>query len=552
MTLSFHLNLKLRRRLGAFAACLLAGMAGSGAVAQNAGISVEQAIALHLQGIDSGLIVNAASRRVAGLQTFYNSRGYRPVWVVDGEPTEAAQRLRAVLADAAREGFDPDAYDAGEFSPRDAYSTARYEIAQSAAALRYLNDLRHGHAAPSEVDPDLFVEPRSLDGAIALEALTAGADIGKTVEGYRPANLQYHRLSISLAALRAQAAAGVTWKPLPDSGKLAPGSTGPAVTALRARLRQDGADLPDDAAAATFDKTLADAVTAFQRRHGLTPDGIVGKATLAALNVGIEQRIRQIIVNMERWRWLPDDLGRRHIVVNIAGFSLDATTDGQVRQHMKVVVGRTYRRTPVFSVPMTYLEINPYWHVPPSIAVKDLLPKIRKSVDILAADGFRVFDGWGATAQEIDPHTIDWSSVRATRFSYKLRQDPGPKNALGQIKFMMPNSHDVYLHDTPARSLFDRTVRVFSSGCIRVERPRDLALFVLDGQSEWTPEALADAFDAPQTRRIVLRQPVPVHITYQTAWIGDDGILQFRDDIYERDAALGAVLFPVRHATAGH
>jgi murein L,D-transpeptidase YcbB/YkuD len=538
------------RRFGALAILLPVCVAGSHAAAQNPGISVEQAVALHLQGLDSGLIVNAASRRVAGLETFYNGREYRPVWVVDGVPTEAAQRLRAALAGAADDGLDPDAYDAGEFSPRDPYSTARYDIAQSAAALRYLNDLRHGRTAPSEVDPELFIEQRTLDGAIALAALTANTDIANTVEGYRPATTQYIRLSAALASLRAQAAAGAAWDRLPDSGKLAAGSTGPAVTALRTRLRQAGASLPDDAAAATFDQALTDAVIAFQRRHGLTADGVVGAATLAALNVGIEQRIRQIVVNMERWRWLPDDLGRRHIVINIAGFSLDAVTDGLILQHMKVVVGRTYRRTPVFSAPMTYLEINPYWHVPPSIAVKDLLPKIRKSVDFLDAEGFRVFDGWGAAAQELDPRTIDWSAVPTTRFPYKLRQDPGPKNSLGQIKFMLPNSHDVYLHDTPARALFDRTVRVFSSGCIRVERPRDLALYILDGQSEWTPAALAAAFATPQTRKIVLRQPLPVHITYQTAWVDDNGALQFRDDVYERDSALGGVLFESRRTAS--
>jgi L,D-transpeptidase YcbB len=506
---------------------------------------VAQAIERHLQGLDSGLIVNAATRRVAGLQTFYSDRDFRPVWVVDGALTETATRLRARLSEAAREGLDPDDYDAGEFSPNDTYSTARYDIAQSAAALRYVNDLRNGRAAPSEIDPELFVEPGSLDAVATLVALAGSDDIAATLAGYTPQNPQYHRLRDALAALRAREKSE-RWDTLAAAGKLERGSAGPAVVALRARMRQDDPTLAPGTE--IFDAALHDAVVAFQRRNGLADDGIVGKATVAALNVALAERVRQTIANMERWRWLPDDLGNRHIIVNIAGFELDAVVDGIVSQHMKVVVGKTYRRTPVFSAPMTYLEISPFWHVPPSIATQDLLPKIRKSVDFLAADGFRVFDSWRADALELDPAAIDWSKVGAKRFPYKLRQDPGPKNALGQIKFMMPNSYDIYLHDTAARSLFGKTVRVFSSGCIRVERPRDLALFVLDGQKDWTPEALAEAFAAQKTRKIVLRNPLPVHLTYQTAWVDDAGVLQFRDDIYERDAALSAILEAPRRA----
>ena len=516
-----------------------------GAVAQTGPVTVERAIELHLQGVDSGLIVNAATRRVAGLTAFYAARGFRPVWLQDGVPTAAATVLHDTLAGAARDGLDPDAYDSGEFSPRDPYSTARYEIAQSATALRYVNDLRHGRATPSETDPDLFVEPQSFDAATTLTKLAASDNIARALDGFVPPHPQYRSLRDALAGLRARVTAGETAPPrLADAGKLERGSTGPAVAALRARLRIEDPALPEGPDPARFDDALRDAVIAFQKRNRLDPDGVIGPATRAALNITPADRIRRIVVNMERWRWLPDELGPRYVMVNIADFSLDAVADGLVRQHMKVVVGRTYRRTPVFSAPMTYLEVNPYWHVPPTIAIKDLLPKMRQSVEFLASDGFRVFDGWGANAAEIDPQAVDWRTVSPKRFRYKLRQDPGAKNALGQIKFMFPNRYDVYLHDTPARNLFNRTVRLFSAGCIRVERPRDLALFELDGQPEWTPEALEDSFKAGQTRKIVLRRPLPVHVTYQTAWVEADGTAIFRADVYERDSELGKILFP--------
>jgi murein L,D-transpeptidase YcbB/YkuD len=535
-------------RYGPALICLLSIAATSTAAAE---VTAAQAIERHLEAVDSGLVVNAAARRVAALQEFYRRRDFRPVWVDRGAPTAAARRLRDVLARADREGLDPDQYDAGEFSPTAPYGIARYDVAQSAAALRYISDLRDGRAATREVEPDLFVAMPTLDPVQTLTEITASEDIATYLGRFVPAVAQYRRLRAELTALRALDAAG-GWPRLDVSATLEPGTSGPAVAALRTRLRRTDATLPGGPDGTVFDDALRDAVIRFQRRHGLEPDGVVGPRTRAALNVPVGERTRQILVNMERWRWMPNDLGRRHILVNIAGFELDAVADGTVRRHMKVVVGRPYRRTPVFTAPMTYLEIHPYWHVPPNIAATDLLPKIRNAADFLAGEGFRVFDGWGASAREIDPATIDWATVDPARLPYKLRQDPGPKNALGRIKFMFPNRHNVYLHDTPARELFDRAVRVFSSGCIRVERPRDLALFVLDGQDDWSPEALAAAFDAGRTRTIVLREPLPVHITYQTAWIDGDGVLQFRDDIYERDRVLARILFTDERTAARH
>ena len=259
------------------------------------------------------------------------------------------------------------------------------------------------------------------------------------------------------------------------------------------------------------------------------------------MNAPVEDRLRQIELNMERWRWLPQDLGRRHVIVNIAGFDVDVVDAGSVVMSMRAMVGRTYRRTPVFSGSMTYLVLAPFWHVPHSLAVRDQLPLIRRDRQHFSRLGIRVFQGWGADAAEIDPSSVDWSTVTARDFPYRLRQDPGPLNALGRVKFMFPNKFNVYLHDTPSRELFDRPQRDFSSGCIRVERPIELAEFLLAG-TDWSRERIEASIERRREQTIPLSEPVAVHILYWTAWVETDGTLHFRRDIYERDERLANAL----------
>lgn len=312
--------------------------------------------------------------------------------------------------------------------------------------------------------------------------------------------------------------------------------------ALRARLAATIDLLDPDIESETFDDALKQATIVFQKRHGLDPDGVVGRATRAALNVSVESRIAQIMLNMERWRWMPDDLGERHVLVNIPAFSLQGIENGRIRTEMRVVVGKEYRRTPVFSDRISYLELNPFWYVPPKIAANDVLPKILADPTYVTSAGFSVLDGWGANAQTLDPAAIEWSVLGPGKFPYKLRQNPGPQNALGRVKFMFPNKHDVYLHDSPARELFGRTLRTFSSGCIRVERPLDLAAFILDDQAGWRRADIEQAITGKDTRIVRLDTPVPVHLTYFTAWSSEDGTVNFRQDIYGRDSALAKAL----------
>lgn len=487
-----------------------------------------------------------ATERLVAIRDFYGAREFSPVWVTKAKPNDKAQAARDLLRGADRDGLIPDDYLAGvtplpdKFA--DAGEAAQFEISMSDAILHFLGDLRTGRVSPSRLDPDLFVANAVIDRRAALDAIATAADLRSVVTAYTPANPVYRNLRDSLAAYRRVAAAG-DWPTVPDGPKLTLGDSGPRVSALRARLAATIDLLGSGIESETFDDALKQATIVFQKRHGLDPDGVVGRATIAALNVSVDARIEQIMLNMERWRWMPDDLGERHVLVNIAAFSLQGIENGRIRSEMRVVVGKQYRRTPVFSDRISYLELNPFWHVPPKIAANDVLPKIIADPNYVASAGFSVLDGWGANAQTLDPAAINWSALGPGRFPYKLRQNPGPQNALGSVKFMFPNKHDVYLHDSPARELFGRTLRTFSSGCIRVERPLDLAAFVLNNQTDWEDRTdIQQAIAGKDTRIVRLATPVPVHLTYFTAWTSEDGTVNFRQDIYDRDSALAKAL----------
>lgn len=311
------------------------------------------------------------------------------------------------------------------------------------------------------------------------------------------------------------------WVPVPDGPALRLGDQGERVQALRLRLSQQAFADADEAVPAApdglFDETLAAAVLAFQHRHGLEPDGVAGPATLRALAEPASAHVRRIEINLERWRELPEDLGaggERYVLVNIAGFELHAMEDGRSALAMKVIVGKPYTRTPIFTGLMTRVILNPSWYVPGSIVTKEIAPRLRRDPGYLRRENFEVLP------------------TRDGRLA--LRQRPGPNNALGRIKFLFPNRHNVYLHDTPSRSLFNRAVRTFSHGCIRIEKPQELAEWVL-GPDGWTPEDIQDGIAAGRERAVGLTQPIPVHIVYWTAWVDDEGVLQMRNDIYRRD-----------------
>jgi murein L,D-transpeptidase YcbB/YkuD len=400
------------------------------------------------------------------------------------------------------------------------------------------------------LDSGLFVYPEGVGQAEVIRAAAAAGDIADFVARFRPVQDEYRRLQAALADFRAKALSG-DWGSLPAGPTLEPGMSGPRVALLRARLgassdpeeRRLSAAMPG--AAGFYDDALEAAVIRFQLRHGLARDGKVGPKTLAALNVPIARRIQQMVLNLERRRWMPDDQGARYVFVNLADFELKVVDEPRTVFDTRVVVGAPYHRTPVFSAEMTYVEINPYWDVPSSIARNELLPKIKEDPGYLAANDFELLSDWSESAAAIDPWSVDWSQITPATFAYRLRQRPGDGNALGRIKFMFPNRFNVYLHDTPARHLFEQAERSFSHGCIRVQQPESFGAVVL-AQDGWSLERINAAIARGERRIVSLKEPLPVHIAYLTAWVNKDGAVHFRNDVYGRDARLAAALLGPR------
>lgn len=495
---------------------------------------------------------------VVDLPRFYEGRGFRPAWVdVDG-PLALADSVVAALERADREGLDPDDYHlpriravlaelrrsgapaAGRVVGTPAARLVDLELLLTDAFLLYGAHLVAGRVDPVTMHAEWSTARREADlVAVLNRALDTGA-VASELETLLPVHPEYFRLRSTLERYREIARAGG----LPEipGRQLRPGVRDPAVPLLREWARAMG-DLPADAPtppdATVLDPALEESVRRIQERHALAPTGVVTLATSAAMNVPVEERIRTLELNLERWRWLPRELGERHIRVNIAGFYVKVLEGDSVGFTSRVMVGQRYRETPVFSDRMTYLVLNPTWTIPPGILEQDKLPLIRRDpAGYLRANRIRVLDSAG---REVEPGSVDWSKVTG-KTSYRLRMDPGPENPLGQVKFMFPNAYSIYLHDTPSREDFDRSRRDFSSGCIRVERPLDLAAYLLRDDPRWTPDRIAAALRNPGEQTIPLRRPVPVHLLYWTAWADHDGHIHFHEDVYGRDSALDQAL----------
>ena len=489
------------------------------------------------------------------LPSFYERRAYRIAWSGNGGPFPQVYDLVAAIRIADREGLRPADYHLRrieaalgmlpdmhrETQPIDPRLLVDLDLLLTDAFLIYGFHLLDGRLDAESIDPEWHIESSEEDLPRVLEDALGANRVRDALEDLLPRTPCYQRLKDARAGYRRLASDG-GWPVIPAGGKLEKGSGGSRVRLLRERLAASGDLAADLVHGEMFDGVLEEAVKHFQTRHGLAVDGIVGPNTLTALNEPVEERLRQVEVNMERWRWLPRSLGDRFIRVNIANFEMDLFEAGEHIMNMRVMVGKDYRRTPVFSDVMTYLVINPYWNVPPKLATQDKLPLIKKDPAYLADQRMRVFSGWGAAAVEIDPSTVDWSWVTAEGFAWRLRQDPGPRNALGQVKFMFPNKFDVYLHDTPSRDLFAQPDRAVSSGCVRLEKPIALAEYLLRGYPEWTRPAILAAIEKGKEQTVRLFEPIPVHVLYCTAWVDDTGEIHFRRDIYGRDKAVADAL----------
>jgi murein L,D-transpeptidase YcbB/YkuD len=475
--------------------------------------------------------------RPALLQHYVRDKG-AIYWVGTGRMTPFLQRL----ADAADDGLNPGDYPIDalielrdsieEFDPE---SAAIAELFFSTFFVSYAADLKIGRLTPQKVDKRLFRNRKTIDVLRVLTDLKKENDPNAFLVSFESQNPHYQALKKMLAVYRAVTDT-MKWPSIPTGTNIEPGDSDPRIPAIRDVLIMTG-DHPGGDGGELYDSETVLAVRSFQMRHGLEAKGLVGKQTILALNVPPADRARQIMLNMERWRWMPEDMGPHHFMVNLAGFELTEIEDSGVVERMDVVVGAVATQTPEFSEELEYIEINPTWTVPYSIATKEMLPKLRRNPMAYAGD-FEVFmDGklrsWGG---------INWNAYGPGRFPFTFRQKAGPKNALGKVKFMLPNPHNIYLHDTPAKDKFLATARAFSHGCIRLSRPMDLAYRLAGEIAGWPIPKIDAAFASGKTTRVVLPERIPVHMIYATAFEGDGGSIEFRPDVYGRDRKLDAAL----------
>jgi len=481
---------------------------------------------------------------------FYERRQHRPAWIDGTKPLPHIAELFAALNSATHEGLDPQLYSVALLEQKHQIASKGFlskkgfepveageqDVWLSYLYLKYASDIADGLSDLAHSDKTWQIRPEKFDATGLLEKALQNNRIEQSLRDLTPENPQYQALRTALADHRAQAAKG-GWPIVPATAKLKPGQKSSAVALVAQRLSASG-DYSSGSAgngAAPYSAQLQEAVKRFQRRHGLTDDGVVSAATIAEMNVPIEQRIGQIALNLERWRWLPRNLGERHILVNIPEYRLEVWDGNQVPLNMRVVVGKKDTQTPIFNDEMTYLVFSPYWNVPPDIAKGETLPEMLKDPGFLERSNMEVVDTSG---NPIDPSSIDLADPS----KYRFRQRPGAHNSLGLVKFMFPNQFNVYLHDTPADSLFAQASRSFSHGCVRLENPLALAQYVLRDQPEWTPEKIQEAMNAAEERTVKLRAAIPVYLGYWTARVAADGVLQFRRDVYGIDGRMSALL----------
>ena len=480
------------------------------------------------------------------LSEFYERRDYAPAWTNKDQIAELVTAITATTAD----GLDPSDYhldsvlfaqstlNAGQLDTAAEIADADLVLTDSLIRLGYHQ--RFGKVNPYSLDPNWNFR-RELNDIHPAVAMQDAIDSDSLIEYLRtvfPRGWVYTQLRDGLSRYREIAANG-SWPVIPDGPTLRPGATDPRLAALMKRLAITGdmEDLQTFAPVTTYDEVIQAGVRHFQERHGLDTDGVIGPATIKALNVSAEQRVLQLEVNLERARWVLDDISDNFVLVNIAGFRAYLMRDRKIAWETKVQVGKTYHQSPVFRDVMKYVDFNPTWTVPYSIASKEMLPKIQSDPEFFQKRDFDVKDRGGNL---IDPATVDWSKVTRRTFSYTLVQRPGPNNALGRVKFMFPNKHAVYLHDTPSKYLFGQAERAFSHGCIRVEHPFEFAELLLG--PGWDQDKIQATLDSRETKTVLLPKPLPVLLMYWTAIVRGDGEVFFYNDVYERDQKIADAL----------
>ena len=473
------------------------------------------------------------------VRAFYTQREHAPAWVDNRRPTDRAVKAIAILNTARQHGFNPEEYAAPELlaisqdvekidkdSPERLEKVAEFDARLTAGLLAFGRDVAIGRSTSAN-----WKAQRKAPDYVSALAKAADEDVEEWLDAMRPPHPEYVALQKALDALHGQKEKG-GWVTVTAIAK--PGSSGPSVAALRQRLAASGHFKGDPAASGNYDADLEAAVKSFQELHSIKATGIVDKDTLAVMNIPLETRIRQVALNLQRWRWMPDQLGDRHFMVNVPHFHLIAREQGKTVMDIRVVVGKVGNNTPLFSDEMESVVFSPYWNIPDSIKQGETLPAIARDPNYLARQNIEIMRVSGG--EPVNARDVEWDDPDALK-GYAFRQRPGAGNALGHVKFLFPNSHNVYLHDTPADNLFGKPTRAFSHGCVRVEEPEQLAKYVLREYPEWDEASIGNAMHSGVEKHVKLKEKVPVHIVYFTAWVDENGGLHFQPDIYGYDQA---------------
>jgi L,D-transpeptidase YcbB len=474
-------------------------------------------------------ISKAGQRERGAMVEFYAENGYRLLWVGENGLNARAETVAKVFERAAKFDLRPANYpmpDARGFAGaqgREAEWLADAEYRITRSVLAYARHAQSGHLDPRAISANLDVTPDTPDPLKLMRGLASPErDAADYLEGFHPTHPQFTGLLARLNDLRAEEQRAQV--EIPGGDLIEPGDTHPHVALVRKRL-----DMPATQAPEAYDDTLVAAIEQFQKRNGLHVDGLIGPATRRALNMSPADKIDTLRVNLERWRWLPNGLGSRYVRVNVPEFKVRLVDDGETAFEERIVVGKPRHATPMFSDTMELVVFNPYWNVPFSIMKKEIVPVARRDPSYLTRRNINVVWRGGRT---VDPYRVDWQEVDLGKV--RLRQSPGRGNALGEVKFLFPNKHAVYLHDTPSKHLFNRSRRAYSHGCMRVRNPRKFAEAIM-GVEGWSQQGIARTIASGRNRAIRLKQELPVHITYFTAAMSEDGGLRFFADIYQHD-----------------